>query len=163
MLLLVSWYKTNPVVPNMRPSFLSSGKISSLVLDHDERLRLQQIFGVTETDATEKRAADLFREEDSIHVDGRLDLEEFSVALGVLGSSNIALANMMFQAVDEDRDGYISFTEFVHWMLTMTSDSPEHKLRLGFSLCCEGSDRVAALEEFYRVHRDGKKAKQSGS
>ena len=81
----------------------------------------------------EKSAVAVFRELET-DGDAHLDRSEFSGALGVMGIGSSPLANFMFDAIDTDKSGQISFLEFVTWMLTMMHGEPEDKLRFGFAI-----------------------------
>jgi Ca2+-binding EF-hand superfamily protein len=71
---------------------------------------------------------------------GRLTKSEFAGALRLMGADQgkepfDRLLHFMFEAIDLERTGSIGFPEFVEWLLLITSENVEDRLRWGFQIC----------------------------
>ena len=71
---------------------------------------------------------------------GRLTKGEFAGALRMMGAdrgkdSFDRLLHFMFEAIDLERRGSIGFADFVEWLLLITSENVEDRLRWGFQIC----------------------------
>eukprot|EP00937_MAST-01D_sp_MAST-1D-sp2_P006173 g6173.t1 len=99
----------------------------------------------------EDNAAEVYSSLDSIEADGQLDRKEFNAALGVMGAGDGKLADFMFDAIDTDRSGKVSFFEFLQWMLTMLHGSAEEKLRFGFNMIDLDKNGSVSREEVLQL------------
>ena len=70
---------------------------------------------------------------------GFIPRQDFSELSGMLGITDPVLSDMVFRVFDNNNDGYISFSEFVHAMSTMTRGTSNEKLDFGFRLYDHGS------------------------
>jgi Ca2+-binding EF-hand superfamily protein len=83
---------------------------------------------------------------------GRLTKNEFAGALRLMGADHSKasfdrLLHFMFEAIDLERTGSIGFPEFVEWLLLITSENVQDRLRWGFQICdVRSTGRIARSE-----------------
>jgi Ca2+-binding EF-hand superfamily protein len=109
------------------------GSEHSQLLSDEEVEKLKSRWGELLTPAIQDEALKLYTKLDTL-TDKHLNLDEFSQALGILGSSDSPMARFLFGALDVDHDGRINCFEFCNWMMTMRCGTREEKMRFGFAL-----------------------------
>eukprot|EP00123_Amoebidium_parasiticum_P011363 comp20675_c0_seq1/m.26857 comp20675_c0_seq1/g.26857 ORF comp20675_c0_seq1/g.26857 comp20675_c0_seq1/m.26857 type:complete len:676 (-) comp20675_c0_seq1:31-2058(-) len=115
-------------------------------LTKEESAELHEKWGEDTVSSLASEAQALFLELDKCR-DGKLELREFSQALGVMGCNNSPLSNLLFQVLDINGDGRLSFFEFFSWMLLMLHGSLEDKLAFGYRLMDIDHDNCITREE----------------
>lgn len=127
----------------VKDTIMFAGK-RQMLLPKAERDLLVQKWGIDKVDKVEEEALSLFSSLDGSQAaaDGQLQLAEFQLCLGAMGGSCVSseFPEVLFSAIDKDRNGTISFSEFLNWLLTITHGSNEEKLRYGFDLCDQNKD-----------------------
>lgn len=110
---------------------MGAGQSIPLTPEQDEELK--QKFGPDFTDEIKSEALEIFKNLD-VSTDGRLNKKEFSASLGLMGTNNSILSNLLFDAIDTNRDEEIDFYEFLTFLLTVSVGTKEEKLNFGFKL-----------------------------
>jgi Ca2+-binding EF-hand superfamily protein len=119
----------------LRARQASSERLKPSLLEA-EHCELEELFGSVDVASVLAETEQLFMHMD-VEEDGLLRLEGFQSALGLLGIKQSPLASFIFNAVDKDASGSISFAEFLRWVLTMRASEShnfDEKLRFGFNL-----------------------------
>eukprot|EP00759_Apiculatamorpha_spiralis_P017815 PhF_6_TR23927/c0_g1_i1/m.33487/K19932/NCS1; neuronal calcium sensor 1 len=93
---------------------------------------IRQLAATTHYDETELR--ELMRQFLAEAPGGYVDRVEFSVLAGMMGIQDADVTSLIFRAFDKNRDGMVTFGEFVTGMSVMTRGGPEEKLSFAFSL-----------------------------
>ena len=71
-----------------------------------------------------------------------LTRQEFAQAMSL--KENSLFVDQMFELIDEDGNGFVSFREFLNWIVLFSKGSPDEKLRLMFTMY--DVDRSGSLE-----------------
>ena len=111
------------------------------------RAKLDEEFGTEQVESAMVDASAIFLSLDTEDMDGKLTQSEFTKCLGVMGSPNSQLAAFLFDSIDLNHNGTISFQEYLRWMLTIVHGTQAQKLRLGFDLCDSSGDRLISRDE----------------
>lgn len=115
-----------------------------LVLVKHERDALINKWGVEKVERAEEEALQLFSSIDSCQgtAEGQISAKEFQMCLGAVGGGCVTseFPRVLFSAIDKDKDGAISFSDMMQWLLTMAHGSDAEKLRYGFDLCDQNKD-----------------------
>lgn len=80
-----------------------------------------------------------------------LSRQEFAEALGM--KSDSLFVKQMFNCVDKDGNGRISFQEFLNTVVMFSRGKPDDKLRIIFDMCDHGGQGVIEKAELIRILR----------
>ena len=125
------------------------GQKQSTFLSEEEAAALCERWGDGALSSVEE-ASEIFRHLD-VSTDGVLSRSEFSSSLGLMGSRNVALCNFLFDALDVDGNGELSFYEFASFLLTLSRGSFEDKLLFGFRLMDLDKNNVVSKHELVHL------------
>jgi len=82
---------------------------------------------------------------------GGIAKEDFGSLAELMGIKDKFIINLVFNAFDRNRDGVITFTEFILAMSVMTRGSPDEKLEFAFSLYDLDHDGFVTKQEMLRI------------